>query len=210
MTIALPPLPYDYDALEPVISSATLKLHHGTHHRGYIEKLNALIKGSELEAADLETIVRRSAAQTDASAVGRYIFNHAAQAWNHAFFWNSLRPKQRGGGAPRGALAARIAAEFGDERQFARAFKSAALGVFGSGWAWLVAEQGELRIVTTANADTPIVHAQTPLLVLDVWEHAYYLDYQSRRDAYSAAVVDQLLNWEFAQRNFPSEEALHA
>jgi Fe-Mn family superoxide dismutase len=200
MTIHFPPLPYEYDALEPVISSATLKLHHGAHHRGYVGKLNALIKGSKLEGAALETIVKRSSGS---------IFNNAAQAWNHAFFWNSLRPKPREGG-PSGALAARIAADFGRYQLFADAFKAAAAGVFGSGWVWLVEQGGVLKVVATANADSPIIHRQRPLLVLDVWEHAYYLDYQNRRDVYVAGVVDHLLNWEFAQRNFLNEEACHA
>ena len=191
MPFVLPPLPYDYHALEPVISAATLKLHHGAHHRGYVDKLNAAIRGSELDCLALEEIVKRGT---------RAIFNNASQAWNHAFFWRSLRPKARAA-APRGALAARLEAEFGGYSRFADAFKTAALGVFGSGWAWLVEHAGALKIVTTANADTPIVHGQTPLLVIDVWEHAYYLDHQNRRADYVAGVVDGLLDWEFAAKN---------
>src|SRR5689334_8531037 len=179
MTIALPPLPYDYADLEPLISSATMKLHHGAHHRGYVDKLNALVKGTQFEAATLEDIVKRSSGS---------IFNNAAQAWNHAFFWNSLRPKAPGP-ARRTALAAR----------FHEVLKSAANALFGSGWVWLVEDDGILKVAATANADTPIVHGQKPLLVIDVWEHAYYLDHQNRRDLYVAAVVDQLLNWEFAE-----------
>ena len=200
MAITLPDLPYDYDALQPVISAATMKLHHGAHHRGYVDKLNALVKGSDLEAASLETIVKRSTGA---------IFNNAAQAWNHAFYWRSLRPKADGG-KPQGALEARIDADFGGHQRFCDLFKAAAVGVFGSGWVWLVEEDGALKIQATANADTPIAHGQRPLLVLDVWEHAYYLDYQSRRIAYVEGAVDFLLDWEFAQRNFARQQAVHA
>lgn len=200
MAITLPELPYDYDALHPVISAATMKLHHGAHHRGYVDKLNALIKGTDLADASLESIVKRSSGA---------IFNNAAQAWNHAFYWRSLRPKVSHG-APQGALAARIDADFGGQQRFGELFKAAAMGVFGSGWVWLVDIGGKLEIKTTANADTPIAHGQQPLLVLDVWEHAYYLDYQSRRLAYVEGAVDLLLDWEFAERNFARQEAVHA
>jgi superoxide dismutase, Fe-Mn family len=192
MAITLPELPYDYDALHPVISAATLKLHHGAHHRGYVDKLNALIKGTDLAEASLESIVERSTGA---------IFNNAAQAWNHAFYWRSLRPKVPHG-APQGELAARLDADFGGHQRFCELFKAAAMGVFGSGWVWLVDAGGKLEIKPTANADTPIAQGQQPLLVLDVWEHAYYLDYQSRRLAYVEGAVDLLLDWEFAERNF--------
>ena len=188
--IALPPLPYDYDALEPFISAATMKLHHGAHHGGYVERLNALISGSPLEGATLEEIVRRSAPGG--------IFNNAAQSWNHAFFWRSLRPVR---GAP--PAKTRLA-------RFADGLKSAATGLFGSGWVWLVEDGGTLKVTATANADTPIVHGQKPLLAIDVWEHAYYLDRQNRRDLYVAAVVDHLLDWESAERNLLGEGAAHA
>jgi Fe-Mn family superoxide dismutase len=198
----LPPLAYDYDALQPHISAATLKLHHGVHHRGYLDKLNTLVSGSALEGAPLDAIIRQAPRPSP-------LFNNAAQAWNHAFFWNSLRPPVPGGG-PLGALRDRMDVDFGGVEGFAAAFKEAAAGVFGSGWAWLVREGDALSIVTTGNADTPILHGQLPLLVLDVWEHSYYLDYQSRRPAYVSAVVDHLLNWEFAELNFEGELALHA
>lgn len=201
MAIKLPDLPYDYDALQPVISAATLKLHHGAHHRGYVDKLNGLLKGSALEEAPLEEIIQRSSAGA--------IFNNAAQAWNHAFYWRSLRPKAQSG-RPQGALAARIDAAFGSQQRFSELFKAAAMGVFGSGWVWLIEDGGSLEIKATANADTPIAHGHTPLLVLDVWEHAYYLDHQSRRIEYVEGVVDDLLDWEFAQRNFAQQEAVHA
>jgi Fe-Mn family superoxide dismutase len=205
MPIELSPLPYAYEALEPVISRTTLHTHHGKHHRGYVDKLNALVRDTDLAGATLDAIVKRSARRRAAAAA---IFNNAAQAWNHAFYWNSLRP-QGGDGPPEG-LAARIALDFGSQNAFAEAFKSAAIGHFGSGWAWLVLERGILRIVTTSNADTPILHRQAPLLVIDVWEHAYYLDHQERRAAYVAGVVDNLLNWEFAERNLQQATEAHA
>jgi Fe-Mn family superoxide dismutase len=196
MTIELPNLPYPHDALVPFISSATLNTHHGKHHRVYVEKTNALVKGTPLAGAPLGAIVQAAAADPAL----KVLFNNAAQAWNHAFYWRSLRPAD--GPGPQGALATRIRADFGGNETFAAAFKAAATGHFGSGWAWLVLDGKTLRIVTTSNADTPIVHGQTPLLVIDVWEHAYYLDHQERRAAYVAGVVDHLLNWEFAERNF--------
>jgi Fe-Mn family superoxide dismutase len=205
MAVKLPPLPYEFDALEPVISAATLKLHYGAHHRGYVEKLNALIRGSDLDELPLQEVVTRAFARAQAGPH----FNVAAQAWNHEFFWKSLRPRTPAG-KPLGFLAERVERDFGGMRQLGDAFKSAAIGLFGSGWVWLVLDRGALRIAQTGNADTPIVHGLAPLLVLDVWEHAYYLDYQSRRADYVAAVVDQLLDWEFAERNFVLSEALHA
>ncbi|MBI4292715.1 MAG: superoxide dismutase [Betaproteobacteria bacterium] len=200
MTIELPDLPYAYEALEPLISSVTLRTHHGKHHRAYVDKTNALVKDTNLAAGSLETIVKHCASRAAADPALTPLFNNAAQAWNHAFYWNCLRPKSPRG--PQGALAARLRSDFGDERRFADALKSAATGHFGSGWAWLVLDDGALKIVTTSNADTPIVRGQTPLLVIDVWEHAYYLDHQERRAVYVAGVVDSLLNWEFAERNF--------
>jgi Fe-Mn family superoxide dismutase len=209
MTIMLPDLPYDYDALQPVISATTLKLHHGAHHRGYVDKLNALVKGSALEGATLETIVKRSAVTASSDPKSSAIFNNAAQAWNHAFYWRSLKPKAADG-KPAGVLAARIATDLGGHERFSELFKAAAVSLFGSGWVWLVESAGSLRIRTTANADTPIAHGQVPLLVLDVWEHAYYLDYQSRRSAYVDGAVDFLLDWDFAARNLAHREAVHA
>lgn len=208
MAITLADLPYDYDALQPVISPATLKLHHGAHHRGYVDKLNALVKGTALDNEPLETIVKRSALAAASDPAYRLIFNNAAQAWNHAFYWRSLAPKFLRG-ALEGALAARIDRDFGGQRKFSDLFKATAMSVFGSGWVWLVDDGGILRITVTANADTPIVHGQLPLLVLDVWEHAYYLDYQSRRLGYVEGSVDSLLDWRFADHNFARQEAAH-
>jgi Fe-Mn family superoxide dismutase len=199
MKITLPPLPYDSTALEPFISAATMKLHHGAHHRAYVERLNTLISGSALEGATLEEIIMRSApGAVDAPWARPAIFNNAAQAWNHAFFWNSLRPVA--GARPAKSRLAR----------FADGLKSAASGLFGSGWVWLVEEGGILKVTATANADTPIACGQKPLLAIDVWEHAYYLDHQNRRDRYVAGVVDHLLNWEFAERNLLGEAVVHA
>lgn len=209
MAITLPDLPYDCRALEPYISEATLTVHYGGHHRGYVDKLNVLVKGLDLEGASLEAIVRRSAAQAPSDPAFRAIFNNAAQAWNHAFYWRSLRPKAAGAG-PRGPLADRIDADFGGEQRFRELFKAAAAGIFGSGWAWLVEDGGKLGIRVTANADTPLTAGQAPLLVLDVWEHAYYLDYQTRRMSYVEGVVDHLLDWEFAARNLMRKDAVHA
>ena len=189
MTIALPPLPYDYAALEPVISSAALKLHHGAHHRGYVDKLNALIAGSQFEGAPLETIVKHSSGA---------VFNNAAQAWNHAFFWNCLAPG--GGKPPPRSIEKRLEDGFGGIEKFNEEFSQAAIECFGSGWAWLVARGDKLEIISTSNAATPITMGATPLLAIDVWEHAYYLDYENRRPEFVGAVIDQLLNWEFAEQ----------
>jgi Fe-Mn family superoxide dismutase len=200
MAIELPDLPYAPGALAPVISAATLATHHGKHHRGYIDRTNALVRGTDLERATLEAIVKAAAQRRGSDPAMQGLFNNAAQAWNHAFYWKSLRPQ--GGDGPRGALARRINADFGSERRFAEALKTAASGHFGSGWAWLVVDGPQLGIVTTSNADMPLIGGQAPLLVIDVWEHAYYLDHQERRAAYVSGVVDSLLNWEFAEANF--------
>jgi Fe-Mn family superoxide dismutase len=200
MSIELPPLPYAHDALEPLISAATLKTHHGKHHRGYVDKVNALITDTPVAGESLEAVVKWAAGWKSNHKAAAAIFNSAAQAWNHEFYWKSLRP--RGGPRPEGPLAALIASEFGSHEGFARAYIEAATGHFGSGWGWLVMEGPALKIITTSNADTPLVHGQAPLLVIDVWEHAYYLDYQERRAAHVTAVVNELLDWEFARRNF--------
>jgi|GEM_PF-47070 len=200
MSIELPNLPYPCKALEPLISENTLNTHHGKHHRAYVDKTNALVKDTPLAASPLDSIVRHCAWRATADPATMPLFNNAAQAWNHAFYWHSLRPM--GGHGPQGSLGEAISSVFGDERRFADAFKSAATGHFGSGWAWLVVENGALKIVTTSNADTPIAHGQVPLLVIDVWEHAYYLDHHERRAAYVAGVVDHLLNWAFAEDNY--------
>ena len=195
MSIEFPDLPYAADALEPHISARTFEFHHGKHHKAYVDKLNAAIAGTDYERLSLEEII---AAAHRASNNG--VFNNAAQAWNHTFLWHSMSPT--GGGEPTGDLAAAINDRFGDLEAFKAAFKNAAMGQFGSGWAWLVRSDDGIDIVTTGNADTPLVHGATPLLTLDVWEHAYYLDYQNKRDAYVDSFLNDLVNWEFAAQNF--------
>ena len=194
--IELPPLPYAQDALAPVISAETLSFHYGKHHKAYVDNLNKLVAGTELSEAPLERVIAAVAGKPD--KVG--IFNNAAQTWNHTFFWNSLMP-HGGGGAPAGAVGKAIDAAFGSYENFKKEFSNAAMTQFGSGWAWLVADKGALRVVKTGNADTPLTMGLTPLLTIDVWEHAYYLDYQNRRADFVAAVIDKLLSWEFANAN---------
>jgi Fe-Mn family superoxide dismutase len=191
----LPPLPYADAALSPAISANTIGFHYGKHHQGYVNNLNQLIAGTPLADEPLDAVVKATAGQADQVA----IFNNAAQVWNHNFYWNSLRPQ--GGGKPSGILAELIDKSFGDYDKFKAAFTKAATSQFGSGWAWLVRDGDKLIITKTGNADTPIAHGQQPLLTIDVWEHAYYLDYQNRRADYVAAVLDSLINWDFASQN---------
>jgi len=198
MAFELPALPYAPTALEPHMSAKTFEFHHGKHHQAYVTNLNNLIKDTPMASQSLEDIVKASAG--DAAKAG--IFNNAAQVWNHTFFWNSMKPN--GGGAPTGDLAAKIDSTFGSLASFKEQFKAAAVGQFGSGWAWLVVEKGELKIVKTANADSPIAHGQTPLLTVDVWEHAYYLDFQNRRPDFVQTFLDNLVNWDFAAANLAS------
>ena len=193
--IELPPLPYAQDALAPVISANTLSFHYGKHHKAYVDNLLKLVAGTELAEQPLEAVIRASAGKADKAGV----FNNAAQVWNHTFFWNSLKPG--GGGAPTGAVAKGIEAAFGSFDNFKKEFANAAMTQFGSGWAWLVADKGQLKVVKTPNAETPLTGGMTPLVTIDVWEHAYYLDYQNRRADFVAAVIDKLLNWEFANAN---------
>ena len=195
MSIALPELPYPIDALEPNVSARTLEFHHGKHHKAYVDKLNAAIKGTNYETQSLEAIIESSHEAGDSG-----VFNNAAQTWNHTFLWHSMSPV--GGGEPTGVLADAINRKFGSFDKFRDAFKQAAMGQFGSGWAWLVRTNDGVEIVTTGNADTPIVNGKTPLLTLDVWEHAYYLDFQNQRDAYIDKFLDALANWEFAAANY--------
>ncbi len=194
-SIVLPALPYADTALAPVISANTLGFHYGKHHKAYVDNLNKLVAGSDLADLSLEQIIARVMGKPDKTA----IFNNAAQAWNHTFYWYSLRPN--GGGEPPAALKARIEASFGSVEALKKEFAQAALSQFGSGWAWVVADGGALKIVKTGNADMPQAQGYTPLLTVDVWEHAYYLDYQNRRGDYVNAVLDKLINWEFALKN---------
>lgn len=201
MQITLPKLPYAYAALEPHISAATLEFHHDKHHRAYVEKTKALAKEVHLQDEPLESVLRQASGKERHAA----LFNNAAQAWNHSFYWRSLRPK--GGGRPQGAIAERITTAFGSYDAFATEFVAAATGRFGSGWAWLVLDGDALKVTATSNADTPLVHDQTPLLTIDVWEHAYYLDRQNRRAEYVSAVIEHLLNWDFANQNLSQHKA---
>jgi superoxide dismutase, Fe-Mn family len=196
MAFELPSLPYSKEALEPHISAQTLEFHYGKHHAGYVTNLNNLTKDTEFSEKSLEEVVKASFA--DPAKAG--IFNNAAQVWNHTFYWNSM--KQNGGGSPTGALAAKINADFGSLDKFKEAFKATGVGQFGSGWAWLVLDKGTLKITKTLNAENPLVQGQTPLLTMDVWEHAYYLDYQNRRPDYAQTYLDSLVNWDFAAQNY--------
>jgi Fe-Mn family superoxide dismutase len=195
MAIVLPLLPYAENALEPHYSAKTIGFHYGKHHKAYVDNLNKLIAGTPMEAKALEEIIMSAAG--DSSKIG--MFNNAAQVWNHTFFWNCIRPG--GGGRPKGDLAAKIGQTFGSYEKFAEQFKAAAVGRFGSGWGWLLLDGGALKITSTANADTPMTSKQTPLLTVDVWEHAYYLDYQNRRPDFVQAFLDHLVNWDFAAAN---------
>jgi Fe-Mn family superoxide dismutase len=191
----LPPLPYPENALAPVISANTLSFHYGKHHKAYLDNLNKLVAGTEYESASLEKIITDTAGKADKTP----IFNNAAQTWNHTFYWNCLKPN--GGGKPSGRIAQMIESDLGGFEQFKKDFAQAGVTQFGSGWAWLVAEGGKLKLVKTGNADNPLTKGQVPLLTLDVWEHAYYLDYQNRRPDHLSAAIDQLLNWDFANEN---------
>ena len=190
MAFSLPKLPYANNALEPVISEKTIEFHYGKHHQAYVNNLNNLVEGTEFEKASLEDIIKKAEGG---------IFNNGAQVWNHTFYWQSLTPN--GGGEPPAALKQSIEAAFDSVDACKKALAGVAVSQFGSGWAWLVLEGGKLKVVKTANAEVPLTMGMKPLLVIDVWEHAYYLDYQNRRADYVNAVLDNLINWEFALQN---------
>ena len=192
MAIELPALPYEKNALEPHISAETLEYHYGKHHQAYVTNLNNLIPGTEFEALSLEDIVKKSSGG---------IYNNAAQIWNHTFFWNCMKPQ--GGGAPGGALAKAIDAKWGSYDAFKEAFVKSAVGNFGSGWTWLVKKaDGSVDIVNTGAAGTPLTTADTALLTVDVWEHAYYIDYRNLRPKFVETFLAKLVNWGFAEKNF--------
>ncbi|GAB4376661.1 MAG: superoxide dismutase [Elainellaceae cyanobacterium] len=199
MAYTQPPLPYDPGALEPYgMSAKTLEFHYGKHHKAYITKYNDLTADSELADKPIEEVIKMTFKDPSKGA----IFNNGAQAWNHSFYWNSLKPG--GGGKPSGDLAAKIDSDFGGYEKMAEEFKNAAATQFGSGWAWLVLDNGTLKVVKTPNAENPIALGQVPLLTLDVWEHAYYLDYQNQRPAFIDNYLEKLANWEFAASNLAS------
>ncbi len=193
---SLPPLPYDQAALEPTVSGNTLSFHHGKHHKAYVDKTNELAPKAGMENKTLVEIIKAAAGKDDA----KVLFNNAAQVWNHTFYWHSMSPK--GGGKPAGELAQAIERDFGSYNDFVKAFADAGATQFGSGWAWLVVDGGKLKVVKTANAETPLTEGKRPLITMDVWEHAYYLDYQNRRPDYIKAWLDKVVNWEFAAENF--------
>jgi Fe-Mn family superoxide dismutase len=186
------PLPFAENALEPVMSAKTVNFHYEKHHKTYADKLSDLLKGTDLAGKKVEELIKLSAGQTDKTA----LFNNAAQLWNHDFFWTSMKPN--GGGVPTGKLADMIKESFGNFDEFKKQFIDTAVSQFGSGWAWLILEGKSLKIIKTSNADTPIAHNQKPLLCIDVWEHAYYLDYQNRRKDFVSSFLDKLVNWDFA------------
>jgi Fe-Mn family superoxide dismutase len=195
MAFTLPELPYGPTALEPHISARTLEFHHGKHHAAYVANLNKLIEGTELDGKSLEDVILAVAG--DASKAG--VFNNAAQVWNHSFYWQCMKPG--GGGNPSGALAEKINADFGSFDAFVEAFKTAGATQFGSGWAWLVLDGDSLKVTKTPNADLPLAHGQKALLTMDVWEHAYYIDYQNRRPDYISTYLSSLVTWDFVAAN---------
>ena len=201
MTVRLPDLPYDKDALEPHISARTLGYHYDKHHRAYIDKLNEAIENTDYSDLSLVAMIAQSHGTNHTN-----VYNNAAQAWNHEFLWNSMSPE--GGGDATGPLQEALQRQFGDVARFGEAFRRAATGQFGSGWAWLVLDKGELKVISTKDADNPLVSGQSPLLTLDVWEHAYYLDYQNERARYVDTFLEHLINWKFASANYNALNAL--
>lgn len=196
MGYQLPELPYEYTALEPHISKSTLEFHHDKHHAAYVTNYNNAVAGTDMDSQTIEEVITTIAG--DASKAG--LFNNAAQSWNHSFYWNCMKPN--GGGQPTGALADKINEDFGSFEKFVEAFKAAGATQFGSGWAWLVLDNGTLKVTKTGNAGTPLTEGQIPLLTMDVWEHAYYLDYQNKRPAYMDTFMASLVNWDFVAANF--------
>lgn len=197
MAFTQKPLPYDPGALESHgMSAKTFEFHYGKHHATYVANLNKLVADTEMADQSLETVIQESAKDPAKSG----IFNNAAQTWNHTFFWESMTPSG-GGGAPKGAIAAKIDSDLGGYEKFTEAFKAAATTQFGSGWAWLVLDNGQLKVTKTGNAENPLVHGQTPLLTLDVWEHAYYIDFQNKRPDFIQNYLDNLVNWDYANQN---------
>jgi len=191
----LPPLPYGEGALEPVISARTIGFHYGKHHKAYVDNLNKLVAGTDMADMSLDKIILATAGNADKAGM----FNNAAQVWNHTFYWSSMKPN--GGGKPTGILAEKIDSSFGGFDALKKELAGAAMGQFGSGWAWLVSDAGKLKVVKTGNAENPMTRGMKPLLTIDVWEHAYYLDYQNRRADYVNAVLEKLVNWDFASEN---------
>lgn len=200
MAFDLPPLPYELTALEPHISKDTLSYHHGKHHKTYVTKLNELLENSPHKTKSLEELIQLSNGKAEMAG----IFNNAAQVWNHTFYWHCMKPQ--GGGEPSEKLKAALTQYFGSFEKFCAEFKEAALTQFGSGWAWLVKDSaGKLKILKTGNADLPLAHGFKALLTCDVWEHAYYLDYQNRRPDYVDTFLKHLVNWDFVEKNYAQD-----
>jgi len=200
MAYTQPALPYAENALAPHISAETIGFHYGKHHATYISKYNDMVSGTPFDDQNIEDVIVATA--NDPEKAG--LFNNGAQAWNHSFYWNSLSPD--GCGTPGGQIGEKINADFGGYEKFREELANAAATQFGSGWAWLVLDKGQLKIVKTANAQTPLTNGMFPILTIDVWEHAYYLDYQNRRPDYVSAVIGELLNWDFAASNFEAAQ----
>jgi len=194
MAFTLPPLPYAKDALAPAISANTLDFHHGKHHAAYVNNLSNLAKGKPYENMSLDDVIQAAWESKDTG-----VFNNAAQVWNHTFYWNSMVPG--GGGKPKGDIASMIDKDFGSYEKFVEEFKNAGAAQFGSGWAWLIVDGGKLKVTKTPNAELPLTSGKKALLTMDVWEHAYYLDYQNRRPDYIGTFLDKLVNWDFANKN---------
>lgn len=203
MKFEIPDLPYNRDALQPHISEETLNYHYGKHHTGYVNKLNKLAADTRYEDMSLEDVIKASFESEDHA-----VFNNAAQTWNHTFLWNSM--SEDSDGKPHGSLAQKVDDKFGDLDSFRKKFKELAVGQFGSGWVWLVAKNGELDIFSTPNAHNPLTTSSVPLLTLDLWEHAYYLDFQNERDRYTESFLKYLINWEFAQANYDAIQGSQA
>jgi len=195
MAYELPALPYDYTALEPYITKSTLEFHHDKHHAAYVNNYNAAVEGTDMADKPIEEVIKAIAGDSAKSG----LFNNAAQAWNHSFYWHCMKPN--GGGTPSGELADKINADFGSFEKFVEQFKAAGATQFGSGWAWLVLDNGTLKVTKTPNAENPMTSGQTPLLTMDVWEHAYYLDYQNKRPDYMTTFIEKLINWDFVAEN---------
>jgi Fe-Mn family superoxide dismutase len=200
MTVKLPDLPYKKDALEPHISARTLEYHHDKHHKAYVDTLNEAIENTDYSGLTLEEMIAQSHGTSHTN-----VYNNAAQAWNHEFLWKSMSPD--GGGDADGSLKEALHRRFGDVARFGEAFRRAATGQFGSGWAWLVLDKGELNVISTSDADNPLVKGQKPLLTLDLWEHAYYLDYQNERGRYVDTFLEHLINWKFASARYNALKA---
>jgi Fe-Mn family superoxide dismutase len=204
MPFELPPLPYAKDALAPHISAETLEFHHGKHHKTYVDNLNKMVADTPMATMSLEEVIK--AAAKDAAKAG--IFNNAAQVWNHTFYWNCMKPG--GGGKPSGAVSRKIASDLGGYDKFLAAFKDAATTQFGSGWAWLVVDGGKLAVMKTGNADLPLARGLTALLTIDVWEHAYYIDFRNARPKYIETFMEHLVNWDFVNANLEEAAKLKA